>query len=85
MDIFLPVNASAAKKARILGQGARIHYHGTDIMHTEMNARRFAERTGGYYVSPYNDMDVIAGNGTVGLEIMKQLPRKPDYIFIPVS
>eukprot|EP00958_Prasinococcus_capsulatus_P015960 scaffold1745_cov358-Prasinococcus_capsulatus_cf.AAC.6 len=50
-----------------------------------MNARQVAEANGGHYISPYNDIDIVAGNGTVGFEIVQQLSRKPDFVFVPVG
>ena len=37
------------------------------------------------FVHPYDDLDVIAGQGTIGIEIINQIESKPDYIFVPVG
>jgi threonine dehydratase len=46
-----------------------------DPVEAEIAARALAERTGKEYVSPYNDWDVVAGQGTVGVELLEQLPE----------
>ena len=37
------------------------------------------------YIHPYDDVDVIAGQGTVGMEIVNQLPEQPDAVYVPVG
>ena len=57
-----------------------------DALAAEIEARREAERSGRPYVSPYNDPDVIAGQGTVAVEILRQLGGEPlDAIFVAVG
>ena len=46
--------------------------HAADPLTIELEARRISERTGQVFVSPYNDLDVIAGQGTCGLEIIDE-------------
>ena len=72
--IFVPEQTSAAKVDAIRSYGGEIRFFGTDGLDTEQEARAFAEREGMYYVSPYNDETVIAGQGTCGIEIARQLP-----------
>ncbi|MCQ4632548.1 threonine/serine dehydratase [Shinella sp. CPCC 100929] len=72
--VFVPENASEAKVAAIRRLGAEVRFHGTDSAVTEAHARAFAEAEGGVYVPPYNDIDVMAGQGTLGVEILRQLP-----------
>jgi threonine dehydratase len=64
--------------------GGEIRFFGTDGLDTEQHARAYAAENGMYYLSPYNDEDVIAGQGTCGVEIARQLPRV-DAIFIAVG
>ena len=52
--------------------GAEIVVHGKDCMDGELKAREVAEKTGGIYLSPYNDSDVVAGQGTISKEIESQ-------------
>lgn len=72
--IFVPEGAAQSKTATIRSLGAEVRTYGDDSVITEAYARRWAEREGGVYVSPYNDPAVIAGQGTIGLEIAEQLP-----------
>jgi threonine dehydratase len=53
--------------------GAKVVVFGTDGLDTEIEARRVAEAEGRAYVSPYNDLAVVAGQGTVGIELRRQL------------
>jgi len=48
----------------------------------EIAARNFAEERGLKFISPYNDIEIIEGQGTCGLEILKQCPQKVDAIFV---
>jgi threonine dehydratase len=82
--IFVPEQTSVAKVDAIRNYGGEIRFFGTDGLDTEQEARAFAEREGMYYVSPYNDESVIAGQGTCGIEIVRQLPGV-DAAFIAVG
>jgi len=73
--IYLPENASPLKIRMLEDMGAKIRFHGTDCDHTEAYARRKAEGAGRVYISPYNDPFVIGGQGTIGLELVAQLPQ----------
>ena len=57
----------------IRGFGVEIQEYGTDNAETELYARDFAERRSMTYISPYNDREVIGGQGTIGLELERQL------------
>ncbi len=72
--IFVPEHTSPAKVAKIRAYGSRVEFVGTDGLDTEQHARAVAARRGLFYVSPYNDEEVIAGQGTVGIEILEALP-----------
>ena len=73
--VFVPETVSPAKAKKLEGLGAEVRRVGDDALIAEQEARAFAERTGRVYVSPYNDWDVIAGQGTVGVELLEQLPE----------
>jgi threonine dehydratase len=72
--IFVPEQTSPAKIEAIRGYGGDVRFFGTDGLDTEQHARAYAEQHGMYYVSPYNDAAVVAGQGTCGVEIARQLP-----------
>ncbi|MCP3915872.1 MAG: threonine/serine dehydratase [bacterium] len=82
--IFAPTNAMASKLEAIRGFGATIVQEGDDCVVSEGAARAFAETHGAAYVSPYNDPQVVAGQGTVGLEIALDLPEV-DAVFVAVG
>jgi threonine dehydratase len=72
--VFVPHGAAPSKVERIKSFGARVEVHGDDSAVTERHAREVAERTGQVFVSPYNDWDVMAGQGTIGAELLRQCP-----------
>jgi threonine dehydratase len=72
--IFTPKTAPEAKQAAIRRHGATLHADCEDYDEAEKRAKAFAARAGATYVSPYNDRDVIAGAGTIGIEIVEALP-----------
>lgn len=71
--IFVPENASPAKVANIRAYDADVRMHGLDSGLTEVHARRFAAERGVPYISPYNDPIVVAGQGSVGAELHRQV------------
>ncbi len=82
--IFVPEGTSTTKVDAIKRLGGEVRFFGTDGLDTEIHARQFAAENGMCYLSPYNDADVIAGQGTCGVEISKQL-SEIDAIFIAVG
>ena len=82
--VFVPEKTSSAKVEAIKRAGGDIRFFGTDGLDTEMHAREYARQNGMAYLSPYNDADVIAGQGTCGVEIAQQLPDV-DAVFIAVG
>jgi len=82
--IFVPESASPAKLAAIRAWGAEVKAIGGDPVEAEHAARRHAEAHGLVYVSPYNDAAVIAGQGTIGAELFRQLARI-DAVFVAVG
>ena len=82
--IFVPVGTSTTKVDAIKRAGSEVRFFGTDGLDTEIHARDYAAENGMCYLSPYNDEDVVAGQGSCGVEISKQL-SKIDAIFIAVG
>ena len=82
--IFTPHTAPEAKQAAIRRHGAILHSDCEDYDAAEKRAKAFAESEGATYVSPYNDRDVIAGAGTIGLEIVEALPAV-DVVVVPLG
>lgn len=82
--IFLPQEAESSKVAAIESYGADIEFYDGDPYQTELHAKKKAEEEGWIYVSPYNDTQVIAGQGTIGVEILEEL-KNPDHILATVG
>lgn len=73
-EVFLSSQVPPAKQKKIIEQGARIRLAGDDPLAAEVAAREAAAKSGRSYVSPYNDPYVVAGQGTVAVELLAQLP-----------
>jgi threonine dehydratase len=73
VTVFVPEGASPAKLESMRRSGAEVHHFGTDGLDTELHARSYAADTGRAYISPYNDLDVIAGQGSVAVELRRQV------------
>ena len=83
-EIFLPASVSPAKLEGLRARGARVRLVDEDPGVVETVARQDADRTGRIYVSPYNDPQVIGGQGTVGVELLRQL-EELDAVLVPVG
>jgi threonine dehydratase len=82
--VFTPMSAPDAKKNAIRRHGAVLHGDCQDYDAAERQAHEFAHAEGAVYVSPYNDCDVIAGAGTIGLEIIDAMPQF-DVAVVPLG
>jgi threonine dehydratase len=71
--VYLPENASPSKVAALRRLGLELRAEGNDSGVLEPKARAYAAERDLVYVPPYNDPDVIAGQGTVAVEILEQL------------
>lgn len=63
-----------AKLAKIRNYGVDVVLHGAETGLAEQHAQKLAKEEGYVYISPYNDADIVAGQGTIGLEILEQCP-----------
>lgn len=82
--IFVPEETSSTKVEAIRRAGGDVRFFGTDGLETEQHARSYADENGMLYLSPYNDPDVIAGQGSCGVEIARQI-NELDAVFIAVG
>jgi threonine dehydratase len=73
--VFMPEGAPLPKVTATRGYGAAIEYAGTTVDDALDAAHAFAAETGAVLIHPFDHADVIAGQGTVGLEILDQLPE----------
>jgi threonine dehydratase len=72
--IFMPVGAALPKVAATESYGADIRFHGAGVTEALVPAREFAELTGAVLIHPFDHEDIIAGQGTLGLEVVEQCP-----------
>lgn len=80
-EIFLSTQVPEEKWKKIESYGARIRMVGDDPLSSEIAARSAAEESGRTYVSPYNDWGVVAGQGTIAVELLRQVePLDAVYI-----
>ena len=83
-EVFVSAHVHPAKARRIEAAGARLHRAGQDPLTAELAARRAASETGRVFISPYNDLDVVAGQGTLAVELARQIPEL-DAVFVAVG
>ncbi|MEL7834179.1 threonine/serine dehydratase [Fodinibius sp. Rm-B-1B1-1] len=82
--VFLPHNAVTSKVKAIRAFDIEIEFHGDDPYTTEMYARKTADKQGWIYISPYNDTQIIAGQGTIGIEMLSHI-SPPDNLLATVG
>jgi threonine dehydratase len=73
-DLFMPIDAPLAKVAAVRGYGGEVHLVDGSYEEAAQEAARFAEQGRKTVVPPFDDPEVVAGAGTVGLEIARQAP-----------
>ena len=78
--VFVPEGTDRSKVDAIRRLGGEVRFHGNDCVESEVFARRYAAEHGMTYVPPYNDMQVVGGQGTIGVEIARQLDEV-DVVF----
>lgn len=83
-DVFVPDGAPIAKEEAILSQGGTVHRGGAGIGDCIETAQAFAAEHGRAFVHPYDDADIIAGQGSVGLELAEDVPDLGKVI-VPVG
>jgi threonine dehydratase len=82
--IFMPANAALPKVEATRNYGATIRLEGAGVYECVSGAKAYAEATGAIYVPPFDDPLVIAGQGTVGLEIADEAPDA-EIVVVPVG
>ena len=83
--IVMPVTTPRIKVDAVAALGAELVLHGDSYSEAYVHAMRLKRRRGLALVHPYDDPDVIAGQGTIGMEILRQRPGALDAIFVPVG
>lgn len=83
-SIYLPENAAKPKVDLIRSYGADLKFHGEDCLRAELKAKETAEQNDMVYVSPYNDMKIVGGQGTLAVELTRQIDHI-DTVICPVG
>src|SRR5260221_2074200 len=83
--IVMPVTTPRIKVNAVAARGAQVVLHGDSYDAAYTHAKRLQRRRGLTFVHPYNDPEVIAGQGTIGVEILRQHAKPIDAIFVPVG
>jgi threonine dehydratase len=83
-EVYVSTQVSPVKARRIESHGARVRFAGDDPLTAELAARRDAEQSGRVFISPYNDLDVVAGQGSIGVELDRRLDTI-DAVFVAVG
>jgi threonine dehydratase len=84
-EVFVPVTAPPVKVAKLSKLGARVVQAGTEYAEAYAAAVVHADATGALFCHAYDDPDMVAGNGTVGLELREQLPDGFDTVMVAVG
>jgi threonine dehydratase len=82
--VVMPVGAPLPKIAATRSYGADVVLHGLSVEAALIRARELAQETGSIFIHPFEHPDVIAGQGTVGLEIARQCPQARTIV-VPVG
>ncbi|MBW2513502.1 MAG: threonine/serine dehydratase [Deltaproteobacteria bacterium] len=82
--VYLPENASPAKVNNLQQYGVDLEFFGSDCVMSETLAKKTAEKNRQVFISPYNDLQIIGGQGTIALELLDQL-NSMDTVLVPVG
>jgi threonine dehydratase len=83
--IVMPLTTPRIKVNAVAALGAQVVLHGDSYDDAYAHAKKLGAKGGFTFVHPYNDPDVIAGQGTIGVEILRQHAQPIDAIFVPVG
>ncbi|MFD2079249.1 threonine dehydratase [Actinopolymorpha cephalotaxi] len=72
--VFMPFGAPIPKEEATRSYGADVRFHGHTIDEALVAARQYSEETGAVFIHPFDHADIMAGQGTLGLEILEQCP-----------
>ncbi|MGI8523210.1 MAG: threonine ammonia-lyase [Nocardioides sp.] len=82
--VFMPEGAPIPKVNATKGYGAEVVFHGQYLDDSIIRAKEFAAETGAEFIHPYDHPDIVAGQGTCGLEIIEQAPDV-ETVLVPVG
>lgn len=83
--VVVPTTTPEIKVEAVRRLGAKVVIHGEDYDAADAHARELEAETGAAFVHPFDDEDVIAGQGTIGVEILNQHPGDLEALFVPIG
>src|SRR4051812_48658127 len=83
--IVMPVTTPFIKIAAVEARGAKVVLHGDSYSDAYSHALLLQKKSGAAFVHPYDDPDVIAGQGTIGMEILRQWQAPLDAVFVAIG
>lgn len=83
--IAMPVTTPAIKVNAVRRLGAQVALWGESFSEAAAHAEGLVRQTGAVFIPPFDDADVIAGQGTIGMEILRQHPGAIDAVFVPIG
>ncbi len=83
--IYMPENASPAKIEALKNYPVTLFFHGQDSLAAELFGKKMAMDEEKLWISPYNDLQIIGGQGTIAAEILDQLGESPDYALVTIG
>src|SRR3989304_5018011 len=83
--IVMPVTTPQIKIGAVVARGAKVILYGDSYDAAYAHSRKLARQRHLTFVHPYDDPDVIAGQGTIGMEILRQMQAPIDAIFVPIG
>ena len=83
--VVMPTTTPRIKSDAVVRLGGEVILHGISVDESFRRARAIADDEGAAFVHPFEDVDVIAGQGTIGMELLRQHGNGIDAIFVPVG
>lgn len=83
--IVMPVTTPAIKINAVRRLGGQVVLYGESFTEAWNHTRELIRQTGSVFIPPFEDVDVIAGQGTIGMEILRQHPDQLDAVFVPIG
>ena len=83
--IVMPVTTPQIKIDAVLRRGSKVVLHGDSYSDAYLHAVKLVEETGATYIPPFDDPDVIAGQGTIGMEILRQHTGAIHAVFVAIG
>ena len=83
--IVMPTTTPEIKVRSVRARGAQVILHGDSFDEAFAKSQELVDEFGYTYLHPFDDIEVIAGQGTVAVELLRQVTRPVDAVFIPVG